>query len=206
MNVSRSTDGLRSVSRETLEQLEAFAALLEKWTKSINLIASNTVGEIWERHIADSAQIYGLAPQNWESWVDLGSGGGLPGLVIAILDDQSRPVTLVESDKRKCLFLHTVRRELSLNVVVKNLRIEAADFENMDVVSARALASLPDLLSFASPLLTPNGIALFPKGARYQQELDQAKEAWHFDVEEFQSQTNAESRILRISRIRPRES
>lgn len=197
--------GLQDVSRETLERLEAFVSLLEKWTKSINLIAPNTVGEIWERHIVDSAQIYSLVPKHWSTWVDLGSGGGLPGIVIAILDEQARPVTLIESDQRKCLFLNTVRRELSLNIVVQNTRIETAALQDIDVVSARALAPLPDLLSHASSLLSPNGIALFPKGARYQQELDQAKEAWHFDVEEFQSQTSAESRILRISRIHPRE-
>lgn len=198
--------GLGDVSRETIERLEVFARLLEKWTKSINLIAPNSVDEIWERHINDSAQIFDLAPQGWEDWADLGSGGGLPGIVISILDAESRPITLVESDKRKCLFLDAVRRELSLNVIVQNVRIEKAALQNVDVISARALASLSDLLTYAYPLLSPDGVALFPKGARYQQELDQAKKAWHFETEEYQSQTNPDSRILRISRIKPRES
>lgn len=206
--MKRSIEGaaLKNVSRETLERLEAFASLLKKWTKSINLIAPNSVDDLWQRHIADSTQVYGLAPPDWSSWADLGSGGGLPGIVIAILDDQSRPVTLIESDKRKCLFLNTVRRELSLSIIVQNARIESMSKKEMDVVSARALAPLSNLLSYASPLLSPKGIALFPKGARFQQELDEAKKHWQFDVEEHQSQTSVDSRILRISRISPRES
>ncbi|MCF2906036.1 16S rRNA (guanine(527)-N(7))-methyltransferase RsmG [Octadecabacter sp. CECT 8868] len=194
------------VSRETMEKLDHFSMLLEKWTKSINLIAPNTVSEIWTRHIADSAQILQYAPPRWRNWTDMGSGGGLPGVVIAILDPEDRPMTLIESDKRKCLFLNTVRRELSLNLNVLNDRIEQVQIEHASVLSSRALAPLSELLSFAEKLLEPDGIALFSKGARYQEELDLARQGWHFDVSAHQSETNADARILEISRIRPSES
>lgn len=195
-----------NVSRETSEKLIAYSDLIAKWTTSINLIAPNTVPDIWNRHILDSSQIYDLAPADWAHWLDLGSGGGLPGLVVAIMDQQRRPVTLIESDQRKCLFLNTVRRELSLNVTVLNERIDKAEVSTADVISARALAPLPELLRMSERLLSADGIALFPKGERYKQELDQAQEDWHLDVDEIPSQTNPDSRILKVSRIRPRES
>lgn len=195
----------RDVSRETMEKLKAFAALLEKWTKSINLIAPNSVPEIWERHIVDSAQILSVAGDDWKLWTDLGSGGGLPAIVVAILDQKDRPITLVESDKRKCLFLNTVRRELSLNMIVKNERIEGINQQRSSIVSARALAPLTTLISFAEELIEDDGKALFLKGARYQEELDNARKSWQFEVSEHPSQTNPDSRILEISRIQRRE-
>ncbi len=194
------------VSRETLAKLEGLVALITKWTKSINLIAPNSVSDIWDRHIVDSAQVLHLAPETWKSWTDLGSGGGLPALVVAILDPQRRPISLVESDKRKCLFLTTARRELDININVVNERIEKADLPKVDILSARALAPLDELLSFSETTLQPSGTALFSKGARYQEELDRAAQAWHFDVTAHQSQTNPDSRVLEISRIRRRES
>lgn len=194
-----------NVSRETIERLEALVNLLTKWTKSINLIAPNSVPDIWKRHILDSAQVYQIAPKSWTQWVDLGSGGGLPALVIAILDESQHPMTLVESDKRKCLFLSTVRRELSLNISVENTRIEKADIDRADVLSARALASLSDLLVYSERLLKPDGIALFSKGERFQQELDEASKDWHFDMKAHPSKTNTDARILEISGIQRRE-
>lgn len=194
------------VSRETMEKLEVFASLLDKWTRKINLIAPNSVPEIWARHIVDSAQIYSLAPKSWVHWVDIGSGGGLPALVIAIMDEDRQPVTLIESDERKCQFLQTVRRELSLNITILNMRIEAASPSPATILTARALAPLTNLLTHAEKLLSPEGIALFPKGARFQDELDQAGKYWHFDAKVHPSQTSDEARILEISRIRHRES
>lgn len=204
MNELQSLNGL-DISRETYEKLKAFVALLTKWTRKINLIAPNTVNDIWQRHVADSAQIYTLAPKTWDRWLDIGSGGGLPALVIAILDEAQQPMTLIESDQRKCLFLQTVRRELSLNVTVLNARIETADTPPATVLSARALASLTDLLGHADRVLSPDGTAFFAKGARHQQELDQAAKTWHFDVTPHPSQTSDDARILEISGIRRRE-
>jgi len=193
------------VSRETMERLDHLTALILKWTKSINLIAPNTADDIWTRHIKDSAQVYAVAPKGWNNWIDLGSGGGLPGLVVALLDSNGQNVTLVESDKRKCLFLNTARRELSLNVSVVNKRIEAADLAKADILSARALAPLPKLLEYANGLLSDDGVALFSKGERFQQEVDDARIHWTFDLTEQPSWTNAGSSILKISRIQRRE-
>lgn len=194
------------VSRETREKLEDLAALILKWTKTINLIAPSTKSQIWQRHIVDSAQIYGFAPEGWQSWTDLGSGGGLPALVIACLDEEKRQITLVESDKRKCLFLSTAKRELSLNIQVINDRIENQCYDKANVVSARALAPLDQLLGFAAESVTEGGTALFPKGATFQEELDQAKQRWQFDLVTHQSQTHAEAKILAFTRIKRRES
>lgn len=205
MSDEKQSVGGVDVSRETFENLEKLSALIIKWTKSINLIAPKSVPDLWDRHIVDSAQVFLRAPPNWTSWIDLGSGGGLPGLVVAIMDDQRRPLSLIESDKRKCLFLTTARREFDLNITVVNDRIETAVAESADILSARALSPLNDLLTYATKFLNPDGFALFPKGARYKEELDQAAQAWHFDVTAHESLTNPESRILQLSRIRRRE-
>jgi len=200
-------DALSNVSRETISKLRHFEELVLKWTKSINLISSSSVGDIWQRHIQDSAQIFNLAGTHWSSWTDIGSGGGFPGLVIAILEqDNKRRVTLIESDQRKCLFLNTVRRELDLSVQVVQKRIENAEVAAADILSARALAPLKNLIVHSRQLMKPNGRALFPKGARYKEELDQAAVDWQFDVTAHPSQTNTESRILEISGIQRRES
>lgn len=189
------------VSRETMEKLEQLSALIIKWTKAINLIAPNSVPNLWDRHIVDSAQVFHCAPDSWTHWVDLGSGGGLPALVVAILDQQNRLITLIESDKRKCLFLTTARRELGLNISIINRRIANADTVPANIISARALAPLNELLGYADHFLGADGIAIFPKGERYQEELDHAAQAWHFDVKAHTSQTNPDSRVLELSGI-----
>lgn len=196
--------GRLSVSRETMDRLHLLSDLILKWTKSINLIAPKSTGDIWTRHIVDSTQVYELAPKSWENWIDIGSGGGLPGLVVAVLDPDRQPITLIESDQRKCLFLNTARRELDLNVRVLHDRIENVDIDRADIISARALAPLPQLMGFGDKLLHSDGVALFQKGERFQEELDQARTDWQFDCTAHQSQTNAASRVLEITRIRRR--
>ncbi|MDC0116152.1 16S rRNA (guanine(527)-N(7))-methyltransferase RsmG [Octadecabacter sp.] len=193
------------VSRETIIKLQSLSDLISKWTKTINLIAPASVEDIWERHIVDSAQLFHLAGENWNHWIDLGSGGGLPGLVIAVLDQKSRPITLVESDTRKCLFLTAVRRQLGLNVVVLNERIETMSANPADILSARALAPLPKLLRYADRYLSPMGRALLPKGEKYQEELDAAHKSWQINYKSHPSVTNPNARILEISRIAFRE-
>lgn len=193
------------VSRETQEKLEMFAALVLKWTNKINLIAAQSEVDIWQRHIVDSIQVFEHAPRAWKTWVDLGSGGGFPGAVIAILDPDKRPVTLVESDQRKSLFLNTARRELGLNVTVLNQRIEKVTESGFDVVTARALAPLDTLLGYAQSLMSAQGVALFPKGRRYEDELSVARMNWDFELDQLQSITSEDSRILRIARIAKRE-
>ena len=191
------------VSRETLERLTELEALTRKWTAKINLIAPNTVPDIWDRHIRDSAQIYSLAP-DFTTWADLGSGGGYPGLVIAALAIEKASearITLIESDRRKSTFLRTAIRELGLPADVITDRIESAAPQSADVVSARALAPLPQLLEYATRHLRPGGTALFPKGMTRQAEIDAARAEWHFSLTETRSITQAEAAVLRIERI-----
>ncbi|MEL6648977.1 MAG: 16S rRNA (guanine(527)-N(7))-methyltransferase RsmG, partial [Pseudomonadota bacterium] len=162
------------VSRETIERLKVYEALLNKWNPAINLVAHSTLAGAWQRHIVDSAQIYGLADCDPEHWADLGSGGGFPGMVIAILAAEKLTpswVSLVESDTRKCTFLRTVARETGVKVNIKNVRIEDCPPLKADVLSARALADLKTLLSFCDQHLSASGQALFLKGATWQKEL-----------------------------------
>jgi len=133
-----------NVSRETMADLEAFATLVAKWTAKINLIARGTVDSIWDRHVVDSVQLYKFAPKTYKKWVDIGSGGGFPGIVVAILGKEMNPQAqfiLIESDQRKAAFLRTAARELGLSVVVIAERIELAPEQDADVVSARALSA-----------------------------------------------------------------
>ncbi|MBI1217032.1 MAG: 16S rRNA (guanine(527)-N(7))-methyltransferase RsmG [Rhodobacteraceae bacterium] len=192
------------VSRETMARLEHYAALLEKWNAAINLVSRASLADLWARHILDSAQIFALCPEGARSWADLGSGGGFPGLVVAILAHEAAPdleVTLVESDTRKAAFLATAARELGLNVAVKAERIEALAPQAADVVSARALAPLTELLGFAARHLAPKGRALFLKGATFPQERAAALAHWSFDVQTYPSKTDAEGVILSIGDI-----
>lgn len=200
------SDPLRrlDVSRETLDRLRHFEALVQKWSKRINLVSRNTLGSVWERHILDSVQVLDLAPDNVRKWMDIGAGGGFPGIVVAILADELKPklhVTLVESDLRKCVFLRTVGRELGLNTAVINDRVETIDAQNAEVVSARALAPLADLIDLAHRHLAPNGTMIFPKGRDHEAELRKALETWRFRCEKFPSVTDEAAVILRLTEI-----
>ncbi|TMV83054.1 16S rRNA (guanine(527)-N(7))-methyltransferase RsmG [Thioclava sp. BHET1] len=193
--------GAQDVSRETMERLEHYAALLRKWNPAINLVSKSTLEELWTRHFLDSAQIYDHCPEGAQHWVDLGSGGGFPGLVIAILAAENRPglrVTLVESDIRKATFLRTVARETKVSVQVLSDRIEHLPPLSADVLSARALAALPQLLEYAARHMAADGLALFPKGATHAEELDAARKIWTFSCNALASQTDPRSVILAI--------
>lgn len=191
------------VSRETLERLDTYASLLERWNPKINLVAKSTIPELWTRHLTDSAQIHGLAP-DFATWADIGTGGGFPGMVIAILAAESRPeaqFTMIESDQRKCAFLRTVARECGLKVAILPERIESAPAQRADVLSARALASLDLLLGFAERHLSASGTALFLKGARWKDEVDQAAAHWRFHWVAVPSKTEGGAVILKIGGI-----
>jgi 16S rRNA (guanine527-N7)-methyltransferase len=192
------------VSRETLDRLRTYAALLERWTPRINLVAPSTVGDLWTRHIVDSAQLFSLAPDTARRWVDLGSGGGLPGVVIAAMAADSRPdlqVHLVESDQRKAVFLRTVAREIGLSFSVHAVRAESLDPLDADVLSARALAPLDRLLDLAKRHLRPGGLCLFPKGATWRDEVRTALARHAFRCEEVESSTAPHAVILKIGDI-----
>lgn len=192
------------VSRETFEALTAYVAMIEKWNPAINLIARSTVSEIWSRHILDSAQLARFLDPEVRIWADFGSGGGLPGLVLAILARQQAPDTafhLVESDQRKATFLRQVTQSLGLKIEVHVCRVEALEPLSADVVSARALAPLEVLCGFAARHLKPGGIACFPKGARYEHEVAEARRSWQFELEEIASATLDDARLLKLTAI-----
>lgn len=193
------------VSRETFDRLTAFHALLQKWNPAINLIAKSTMAEAWTRHIVDSAQLYHLAPAQVDHWADLGSGGGFPGLVIAILAqerDPARRMTLVEADQRKATFLRQAARELGLTrVTVLSDRIEAVPPLSADVLSARALSALPQLCAFGLRHLAAGGLALFPKGAQHRSEIAEAEQDWRFDLSIFPSDTDPSAVVLAMKAI-----
>ncbi|MFC3613472.1 16S rRNA (guanine(527)-N(7))-methyltransferase RsmG [Lutimaribacter marinistellae] len=195
--------GLPNVSRETNDKLRTFVALVEKWNPRINLVSRISLEEIWSRHVADSAQLYELS-EGTGHWVDIGSGGGFPGIVCAILaeqDDRFDRFTLVESDTRKSTFLRTAIRECGLKANVLNKRIESLPKLEANVLSARALADLDGLLKFSVLHLRPDGLALFPKGARWRKEVELARQSWNFDHEAVKSKTEAQAVILKLKGI-----
>lgn len=188
------------VSRETMKRLILFHGLLVKWNARINLVSRSSLNDFWVRHVADSIQVFRLAPSAG-TWADLGSGGGFPGLIVAILAKVERPdlnVTLIESDQRKSAFLRTVIRETGVFCNVIAERIEQAERQDADIVSARALADLTELLAYSERHLAPGGTALFPKGVTWQKELEMARTQWSFDVEVIESQTMPGAAILKI--------
>lgn len=196
------------VSRETLERFDIYADLLRKWNKRINLVSPGTLDEIWERHFLDSAQLVDLAPAGVKRWVDLGSGAGFPGLVVAILAREKRPnmeTHLVESDKRKGVFLHEVARNTGTRIHIHNRRIENLDPLRADVISARALAPLVDLLPMQLRHGSGNALGLFPKGRRYLAEIEDASTDYHFDVETTPSEVDDEGVVLAIRNVKDRK-
>ena len=197
--------GRFDVSRETIEKLEIYANLVRKWTKRINLVAPGTVEALWERHFTDSAQLLSLAPDGVKTWVDLGSGGGFPGAVIAMMASATGSdlaITLIESDQRKAAFLRTVARETDTRIYVLAERVETADPSGADVVTARALAPLELLLGYVTRHIGENGIALLPKGANASSEVELALKTWSFTCESVQSMTDNQAAILKIGDIK----
>lgn len=189
------------VSRETRERLKVYERLLTGWNPKINLVSPSTLPDLWARHFTDSAQLLKLAPEDARTWTDLGSGGGFPGLVIAILahgTDKPLDITLIESDQRKCAFLRTVLRETGITVTVTARRIEDARPGDSDVVSARALAPLDRLLGLVARHLGATGTALLPKGANWRNELAKARESWHFSCHANSSLTDRDAVVLQI--------
>jgi 16S rRNA (guanine527-N7)-methyltransferase len=191
------------VSRETRDRLTALLALVEKWTRRINLVSAGSLEDGWRRHVVDSVQVHRAAPPA-RHWADLGSGGGFPGLVVAVMEaERATParVSLVESDARKCAFLRAAVRELGLGAEVVSARIEDAPPLGADMLSARALAPLDRLLGYAARHLAPEGLAVFPKGARWREEVQAAERNWSFSLEAIPSITDPEAVLLRIGGI-----
>jgi 16S rRNA (guanine527-N7)-methyltransferase len=195
---------LPDVSRETFQRLILFEEMFRKWNAAINLAAPSTLPHLWSRHILDSAQLANLHPLKG-NWLDLGSGGGLPGAILAILagENYEAKVQLVESNRKKAAFLKTVVAETRSPGMVHVLRIQSAQYQikDIDVVTARALAPLNELLGLASPWLAAGGVGLFHKGREFLQEIDLARDEWKFDLIEHRSKIDANSVILEISNV-----
>lgn len=193
-----------NVSRETIERLEKFEEVLLKWNPRINLVSKSSLTDLWQRHIADSVQVFTCVEDAGESWLDIGSGGGFPGIVVAIMAAERSPktkVTLIESDQRKSAFLRTAARECGVSISVLTERIEHAVPQNADILSARAVADLDALLEFSQRHLAVGGTSVFPKGANWKKEVDKAAQRWRFDVEPITSLTETEAVILKIKGV-----
>jgi 16S rRNA (guanine527-N7)-methyltransferase len=187
---------------DPIARLRTFADLLLRWNATLNLIAAKDVGVLWDRHIADSLQLVPLMPAGLERAVDLGTGGGFPGLVLAIATGVR--FDLIESDRRKAAFLRTAVLETGAPATIHACRIEDAPVQPAALVTARALAPLPRLLPLAARLLTTDGVCLLLKGAKVENELVAAERDWAMTVGRVQSQTSADGVVLRISELRGR--
>lgn len=197
------------VSRETIERLEHFVTLFGRWSKAINLAAPSTLPNIWRRHVADSLQVYGLNP-GARRWIDLGSGGGFPGVVTAIvmLETVGGHVDLIESNQKKAAFLRTVLTETGARGTVHAIRVEeaAGRLSGQTAVSARALADLDKLIALASPWLEKGATAWFHKGRDYRAEIENARRSWAFDLIEHRSRIDEASVILQIDQVSKRNA
>lgn len=193
---------LVAVDDETAGRLEAFVALLDRWRKRINLVSSASMTDVWRRHILDSAQLASLLPSSPGDIVDLGSGGGFPGLVVALVTGQH--VHLVESDSRKCAFLREAARQTAAPVDIHNQRAETLHERSADVIMARACAPLDQLLSHTDRLLRSGGIGLFLKGRTIASELTAAQKQWIFRSTLIPSRSDPSGMILKVEELQHR--
>ena len=187
------------VSRETLDALKYFEDLVVLWNPAINLISNSSVSDLWSRHIVDSAQLFLFTLPDEGLWLDVGSGGGFPGIVVSIVAKELAPslrVVLVESDNRKCVFLRTVIRELGLSVKVINDRIENVKLDNVVYLSARALRNLNSLLFIVENNVSRETVCVFPKGRSYKRELVESQKNWKFDFNLIDSNTSEDSKVI----------
>jgi 16S rRNA (guanine527-N7)-methyltransferase len=198
-------NGDLNVSRETLERLIKFEALFEQWSKRINLIAESTKGEVWRRHIEDSAQLL-LIKHDMRHLIDIGSGGGFPGIVLAcMLDDiEGSRVDLVESNRKKTAFLMAAKAQCARNANIHAKRIEDAlpSLPTPQYLTARALAALPKLFELTHCHLSNGAVGLFHKGRGYREELEESHANWDFDLVIHKSRIDTESVILEIGNLK----
>ena len=199
-------ESIYPVSRETLQRLQRYREVLIQWQAKTNLVAKDTLEGFWTRHIADSLQILAIAPRA-QKWIDLGSGGGFPGLVIAIANnDRLGPsYHLVESNRKKCAFLRLAAMRCEAQITIHNQRIETLTLEHrFDAVTARALAPLPKLLAFVGRFMGEGGAAYLHKGRDYAQEVEDSRGLFQFDLVVHDSRIAADSVILEITNLSKR--
>ena len=187
-----------SVPRETIDRLETYHRVLCKWQKAINLISQSTLENAWERHFLDSVQLVSLIDNHKKRVIDIGSGAGFPGMVLAIMGYQ---VTLVESDARKVAFLREVANQTAIDVDIINKRVESLDIGVFDIVTSRACASLQKLLGYSHPFFHADTLGIFHKGEKLSQELAEARQAWDFSYKTTPSIIENTSSLVQISAL-----
>lgn len=190
---------LIGVSRETLGRLKAHADLLKRWQNRVNLVGAASLGDVWRRHFLDSAQIFPLLPPGALTLLDVGSGAGFPGLVLAILGVPE--VHLIEADRKKCAFLREAARLAGARVHIHAARVEDLSPWLVDVITGRAVAPLERLLDLVSAFLSPTTCCIFSKGASVDAELAEARLRWRMDAKQFPSLSAPSGRILKLERI-----
>ncbi len=207
INTSADLARVFSVSRETVDRLKIYESVLQKWQPAVNLVAPKSLPNVWHRHFADSLQISRLVPETAQTLVDLGSGGGFPGLVLAahFADAGGPAVTLVESDQRKAAFLREAARAMEISVEILSTRIEndanLAVLSSVDVVTARALARLSSLFGLVRPFISDETVCIFMKGRDAAQEIADARRGWSFESTEHASMTDAQAKIVVVRHI-----
>lgn len=198
-----------NVSRETVGKLEKFAELLREWNQKMNLVSRNSLEVLWERHILDSAQLINYIPVTVRRLLDIGSGAGFPGIVLAIIMQEKMPdaeITLVESITKKTVYLKDVCERLNLsNVNIVNDRVENIDIKGVDVITARAVAALDVLCRYAAKFSSGSTESLFLKGQSYNDEIVSAQKNWDFKSQIFTNRYCNDGVILKISRLRKKK-
>ncbi len=193
-----------SVSRETLERLKAYEASLHEWQKKFNLVSNASLEDAWNRHFLDSMQLFNFIPKTARNLCDFGSGAGFPGMVLAIMAKEKTPylkVSLIESIKKKTLYLNEVNKITEANAVIINDRIENIPPQSFDVITSRAMASLKDLLNYTKKFFGKNTVCIFPKGKSYAEEIAEAEKFWKFDCKIVPSEMSSEGVILIITNL-----
>ncbi|MCQ2740990.1 MAG: 16S rRNA (guanine(527)-N(7))-methyltransferase RsmG [Alphaproteobacteria bacterium] len=193
-----------NVSHETFLDLKCYLSLLEEWQNKFNLVSNSSLETAWERHFLDSAQLFKYIPETAKALVDFGSGAGFPGMVLAIMGKNRTPylkVTLIESIKKKTVYLNEVARQTNTEVEILNERIENIKNRKFDVITSRAMTSLTNLLNYTGVFCKKETICIFPKGKNYEAELEEAKKHWKFDCRVEPSEFSEEGKILIINNI-----
>ena len=195
--------GNNFITEESFSLLQQYMELLLKWNKKINLVSKKiTYDELWQRHILDSAQIIKYIPKNCKKIVDLGSGGGLPAIIIAIIGNYN--ISVIESDQRKCAFMREASSRFNLNIEIINSRIEDASIFDVDVITSRALAPLTKLFEYSYPFNKKNNYMLFLKGQNVLEEIKEASISWDFKHKIFPDALNKEGGVVEICGLRRR--
>jgi len=200
-----------NVSRETMAQMTIYAQTLSKWQQSINLVGPSTLQNLWIRHFTDSLELGEHAPEPGKNWLDIGTGAGFPGLVLATCGQQKkRQVDLVESNTRKCAFLREVSRQMKVSVNIHNCRIEAIDSQtiqdmSLDVVTARALAPLDELLKLAEKAFMHGAVGIFPRGQDIEDELTACDKYWKMKTKIAERNYDLPGKILVVYECRRKQ-